>query len=288
MNTLLTELLTWWETNPITHIFFSPIIAWESLPYIAKGFPATITLGVISFMLAIPLGLALAFMKMSKIKIVNWLATAYIDVVRGTPMILFILVIYMSLPLIPAYQMLVAPFKSVEFLGISFSSWLRSFIILSFNSAAYFAEILRAGIQSIPKGQMEAARSLGMRSSLAMAHVVLPQTIRRILPTSMSEFILILKDTALLSTVSIYEVMLRAKLLSSKNMNSTPLVIAAMFYLAVTIPAGRFVARFENKLAEQDSGGGGADPMKGKRPPRLDVFSDQIIAHEENVMLGVE
>jgi len=276
-------LLTWWESNPITHIFFSPHIAWQSLPLIARGFPITIILGVMSFLLAIPLGLALAFMKMSKVKVANWFATAYVDVVRGTPMILFILVIYMSLPLIPAYKALIEPFKSIEFLGISFSSWVRSFIILSCNSAAYFAEILRAGIQSIPKGQMEAARSLGMRTPAAMAFVVLPQTIRRILPTSMSEFILVLKDTALLSTVSIYEVMLQAKLLSSKNMNSTPLVLAAMFYLAVTIPVGRFVARFENRLAEQDSGEG----TKGKRPPRLDVASDYIVPHEENVLVGI-
>ncbi|MCL2818619.1 MAG: amino acid ABC transporter permease [Actinomycetia bacterium] len=287
MDGLLTQFLTRWEANPITHIFFSPQIAWESLPFVAKGFPVTIILGVLSFLLAIPMGLALAFMKMSRVKLANWLATAYIDVVRGTPMILFILVIYMSLPLIPAYQMLIAPFKSFEFLGISFSSWLRSFIILSCNSAAYFAEILRAGIQSIPKGQMEAARSLGMKTRLAMAYVILPQTIRRILPTSMSEFILILKDTALLSTVSIYEVMLRAKLLSSKNMNSTPLVLAALFYLAVTIPTGRFVARLENKLAEQDSGSVGGTLTKGKRPPRLDVDSDQVIPHEENVLVGV-
>ena len=284
---MLGDLLAWWEANPITHIFFSPTIAVKTFPFIVRGFPVTIILGVLSFVLAIPQGLTLAFMKMSKVKVANWAATAYVDIVRGTPMILFILVIYMSLPLIPAYQALVAPFKGIEFLGVSFSSWLRSFIILSCNSAAYFAEILRAGIQSIPKGQMEAARSLGMKTPAAMAFVILPQTVRRILPTSMSEFILILKDTALLSTVSIYEVMLYAKLQSSKNMNSTPLVLAALFYLAVTIPAGRFVARYENKLAEQDSGGGGGAP-KGKRPPRLDVDSDKVVAHKENVLTGVK
>jgi polar amino acid transport system substrate-binding protein len=250
----MSALNAWWESNPITHIFFSPQILWESLPYVAKGFPITLLLGVLSFVLAIPLGLLLAFMKMSKVKALNWLATGYIDIVRGTPMILWILIIYMSLPLIPAYKALLEPFKHVEFLSLSFSSWVRCFIILSANSAAYFAEIFRAGIQSIPKGQMEAARSLGMRPSRAMATVILPQTIRRILPTSMSEFILILKDTALLSTVSIGEVMLQAKLISARRMNTTPLVLAALFYLAVTIPVGRLVARLERKLAEQDSG----------------------------------
>jgi len=256
-------LLAWWESHPITHIFFSPTILWESLPYVVKGFPLTIALGVLSFLLAIPLGLGLAFMKMSKSRILNGLATAYIDIVRGTPMILWILIIYMSLPLIPAYKALVAPFSQVEFLSVSFSSWVRCFIILSANSAAYFAEIFRAGIQSIPKGQMEAARSLGMKPSSAMAFVILPQTVRRILPTSMSEFILILKDTALLSTISIGEVMLQAKLISARRMNTTPLVLAALFYLVVTIPIGRLVARLERRLEQQDSGTQ-ATPKKAK------------------------
>ena len=283
INEILAEVLVRWESNPITHLFFSPEIMVKSFPFVVKGFPITLILGIGSFLLAIPLGLAFSFMKMSKIKPVKWLANVYIDIVRGTPMILWVLIIYFSLPLIPAYRVLVEPFKGIEFLRVPFSSWIRCFIILSANSAAYFAEIFRAGIQSIPKGQMEAARSLGMRTSAAMASVILPQTVRRILPTSMSEFILILKDTALLSTISIYEVMLQAKLLSSKEMNSTPLVLAAMFYLIVTIPAGRFVAYYENKLAQQDSG----ERSKGKRPPRLDVESDRIVPHEENVLLGV-
>ena len=279
----MNAILAWWESNPITHIFFSPQVLWESLPFVAKGLPITIILGVISFLLAIPLGLAFAFMKMSRVKLVQWFANLYIDIVRGTPMILFVLIIYMSLPLIPVYKVLVEPFKNIEFLGIGFSSWLRCFIILSANSAAYFAEIFRAGIQSIPKGQMEAARSLGMRTPAAMAFVILPQTIGRILPTSMSEFILILKDTALLSTVSIYEVMLQAKQLSARLYNTTPLVLCAVFYLAITIPLGRLVARFENKLAEQDSG----NYVKGKRPPQLAISSAHLVSHEENVMVGV-
>jgi len=278
MNEVITGILTWWESNPIMHLFFSPRIVVESFPFVVRGFPITIIIGVVSFLLAIPLGLAFAFMKMSKIKPVRWFASAYIDIVRGTPMILFVLIIYFSLPMIPLFKTMMEPFRNVEFLRISFSSWVRCFIILSSNSAAYFAEIFRAGIQSIPKGQMEAGRSLGMKTSTAMIHVILPQTVRRILPTSMSEFILILKDTALLSTVSIYEVMLQAKLLSSKQMNSTPLVLATLFYLAVTIPASRLVTRLENKLAQQDSGEFG-----GKRPPRLEIESNYVIPHEEHL-----
>jgi polar amino acid transport system substrate-binding protein len=284
----MNAIAQWWDTNPITHIFFSPEVMRDSLPLVRRGFPITLALGILSFLFTIPFALVLAFMKMSDFRILrfrplNAIATTYIDIVRGTPMILYVLIIYMSLPLIPAYKALLEPFRGVEFLGLSVSSWLRSFIILSSNSAAYMAEIFRAGIQSIPKGQMEAARSLGMTRMRSMVFVILPQTIRRILPTSMSEFILILKDTALLSTVSIGEVMLQAKNISAKRMNTTPLVLATLFYLVITIPLGRLVAFYENKLAEQDDG----QQVKGKRPPRLDIESNYVVPHKENVMESV-
>jgi His/Glu/Gln/Arg/opine family amino acid ABC transporter permease subunit len=243
-------------------------------------------LGFVGFALAIPFGLALAFMKMSKVAPFRWISTFYIDIVRGTPLLLQILIIYMGLPLLPTFQAAMDPFSGVEVLGIGFSAWFRALLILSANSAAYLAEIFRAGIQSIPKGQMEAARSLGMRASTAMTFVILPQTIRRILPTCMSEFILLLKDTALFAMVALGEVMLQARVESARVFNMTPLTVAAAFYLIVTIPAGRLVARLENKLAEQDSGS--SRPGKsGKRPPRLDVPSTHVVGHKENVLRDV-
>ena len=117
------------------------------------------------------------------------------------------------------------------------------------------AEIFRAGIQSIHKGQMEAARSLGMTLPVAMMFVIIPQTIRRILPTMMSEFILLFKDTALLAAVGVGEMVLRAREVASTSFNASPYVLAAAFYLVVTIPLGRLVARYEEKLAASEGGG---------------------------------
>ncbi|MCL2437917.1 MAG: amino acid ABC transporter permease [Coriobacteriia bacterium] len=278
-----TNFVEWWESFSILRVFFSPTVAIETFPIVLQGFPITLVLGFVGFALAIPVGLALAFMKMSKVAPLRWVATVYVDIIRGTPLLLQILIIYMGLPLIPAFQAAMEPFADVSALGVPFSAWFRAFLILSANSAAYLAEIFRAGIQSIPKGQMEAARSLGMRIPAAMAFVILPQTIRRILPTCMSEFILLLKDTALFAMVAMGEVMLQARVESARVFNMTPLTVAAIFYLIVTIPAGRMVARLENKLAEQDSGA--AQP--GKRSPRLNVPSTHVVSHRENTMQDV-
>ncbi|MCL2525607.1 MAG: amino acid ABC transporter permease [Coriobacteriia bacterium] len=280
---IFARMLEWWETFSFTRVFFSPSIAIDTFPMVLQGFPITLALGFIGFALAIPFGLGLAFMKMSKIAPLRWISTFYIDVVRGTPLLLQILIIYMGLPLIPAFQTAMDPFSQVSFLGLGFSAWFRAFLILSANSAAYLAEIFRAGIQSIPKGQMEAARSLGMKTSMAMTYVVLPQTFRRIIPTCMSEFILLLKDTALFAMVAIGEVMLNARIESARVFNMTPLTVAACFYLIVTIPAGRLVARLENKLAEQDSGAAPSG-RPGKRQPRLNVPSTHIVSHDENIL----
>jgi len=280
------NFVEWWESFAFLRVFFSPTVAIETFPTIVQGFPITLMLGFVGFALAIPFGLALSFMKMSKFAPFRWISTFYIDIIRGTPLLLQILIIYMGLPLLPAFQAAMEPFSDVSMLGVSFSAWFRAFLILAANSAAYLAEIFRAGIQSIPRGQMEAARSLGMKTPTAMTFVILPQTIRRILPTCMSEFILLLKDTALFAMVALGEVMLQARIESARVFNMTPLTVAATFYLVVTIPAGRLVARLEDKLAEQDTGT--ANPGRsGKRQPRLNVPSTHVVSHKENVMQDV-
>ncbi|MCL2438847.1 MAG: amino acid ABC transporter permease [Coriobacteriia bacterium] len=281
-----TSFVEWWESFDLLRVFFSPTVAIESFPLVLQGFPITLILGFVGFFLAIPFGLTLAFMKMSKAAPLRWVSTFYIDIIRGTPLLLQILIIYMGLPLLDFFQAAMEPFSNVTMLGVTFSAWFRAFLILSANSSAYLAEIFRAGIQSIPKGQMEAARSLGMKTPAAMAFVILPQTIRRILPTCMSEFILLLKDTALFAMVAMGEVMLQARMEAARVFNMTPLTVAAMFYLVVTIPAGRLVALLENKLAEQDSGMVRSG-RRSKREPRLNVPSTHVVTHKENVMRDI-
>lgn len=269
----------------IGDLFVNPEHLVGAFPIILAAFPVSLALGVIAFIAAIPGGLLLAFMKMAKSRWFKWPATLYVDVVRGTPLFLQILLVYFGLTLLPFYKDMIQafPWMKEPFLHptIDFTVWMRGLLVLSFNSAAYMAEIFRAGIQSIPKGQMEAARSLGMGTPRAMVHVIIPQTIRRILPTLMSEFILLFKDTALLAAVGVAEMTLRAKEYQATTFNQSALILAAAFYLVVTIPLGRFVARLEDRLAETEGGG------SGKRPPRINapaIDSEHIIAHHERVL----
>lgn len=278
------QFITWWETNPITHLFFSIEVMKQAFPLVAKAFPVSIMFGLGSFLMAIPGGLTLSFLKMSKSKFLRWPATLYVDVVRGTPLFLQILIVFFGLPLTPMYQSLIVAFPAMKtplLFGIDPSIMLRGFMVLSLNSSAYMCEIFRAGIQSIPKGQMEAARSLGMTMPQAMTFVILPQTVRRILPTMMSEFILLFKDTALLAAVSVAEMTLRAKESAASTFNQSAYIVAAVMYLVVTIPLGRAVSALENRLAAQDGG------TSGKRPPAVGsagIDSEHVVAHSEQVI----
>lgn len=276
--------LEWWGTNTLTRLFFSFEVLAKSFPVILKAFPVSVTFGVVAFAFGIPAGLLLAFMKMSRTRWMRWPATLYVDIVRGTPLFLQILIVYFGLTLLPIYGDFVRanPWsKEPFFLGLDFTLWMRGLFVLSFNSAAYLCEIFRAGIQSISKGQMEAARSLGMTTPKAMFWVIIPQTVRRILPTMMSEFILLFKDTALLAAVGIAEMTLRAREVAATTLNQSAYVLAAAFYLVVTIPLGRFVQNLENRLAASEGGGGG-----GKRPPNVPsaIDSEHEVAHHETIV----
>lgn len=250
--------LDWWEAAKISHLYASPKILSEAFPVVVKAFPVSLVMVVIAFALAIPGGLTLAFMKMAKAPWFRVPATAYVDFIRGTPIFLQILLVFFGLTLMPAWQDLVAAVPQVNdpgLFGITNSMWLRAFLVLSFNSAAYMAEIFRAGIQSINKGQMEAARSLGMNTAQAMAFIIIPQTVRRILPTMMSEFILLFKDTALFAAVGLPEMIMRSREVASTTLNVSPYLLAAGFYLVVTVPLGRLVQQLENRLARSEGGG---------------------------------
>lgn len=246
------------ESITFIHLLMSPTIIWEALPLLFQGFKVSVFVLVVSYMLAIPLGLSAAFMKMSKSRLVRLPATVYIDFVRGTPLLVQILLVYFGFPLLmPGWREFVtSPIGSLEFLGLDVHQYLRAFLAMSVNSAAYMAEIFRAGIQSIHKGQLEAARSLGMTTPQAMAYVIIPQTFRRILPTMTSEFILLFKDTALLFAVGFFELTMQARTIQARLYNPSPYIGAAMFYLLLTLPLGRVVAWLEARLSVAETGHG--------------------------------
>ena len=249
------------EHVPFLRQFFSPTIIWNALPLLWRGFQVAVLILAVSYTFGIPLGLTLAFMKMARFKVLRWPATAFIDVVRGTPLLVQLLLVYFGITFVPGWSELMGalgPLATWQIYAIDATQFYRAFLVLSFNSSAYLAEIFRAGIQSIHKGQLEAARSLGMTWPASMAFVIIPQTVRRILPTMMSEFILLFKDTSILFAVGIFELTLQARTIQAATFNMSPYIAAAGFYLMLTIPLGRFVANLEERLSVAETGRGKA------------------------------
>ena len=140
-------------------------------------------------------------------------------------------------------------FFGLPLLGIKMDLFVLGAIVLVLNSSAYLAEIFRAGIQSINGGQFEAARSLGMNGAQTMFYVIIPQTVRRVIPTMTSEFILMYKDTSLLAAVGVMEIMMYAKTITAATGNVTPYIVAAGFYLIVTIPMTKLINSMEQRMA---------------------------------------
>ena len=202
------------------------------------GVKNTIVYTVIAFAGGLALALVLALMKMSLIAPYRWLATAYIEFFRGLPALIVIVFFGLGIPLAFQWQ----PPGGFAGAGV---------IALIVVSAAYMAETLRAGIQAVPKGQNEAARSLGMNGSWTMVSVVLPQAIRIVIPPLTNEFVLLIKDTALLSVVgaqaSERELTTYARDMMSGAANPTPLIAAAVMYLIITLPLTRLVAWMEKR-----------------------------------------
>lgn len=226
-----------WNSNKFLRLFFNPPILVSSFPVVFNGFLMALGIVFVSFPLAIPIGLAFSFMRMSKLRILRAIGSLYVNVVRGTPVFLQIYIAFFGLPLA----------------GIQIPPFVLGVIVLALNSAAYQCEIFRAGIQSISKGQFEAARSLGMTGGQTMAFVIIPQTVRRVLPTMTSEFILLYKDTSLLAAVGVMEIVMYAKTIVASTGSITPYIVAALFYLVLTIPLARLVGMLENRLSGNDN-----------------------------------
>lgn len=237
-----------WNSNTFLKLFFNPPILVSSLPVVFNGFLMAVAIVAIAFPLAIPFGLILSLMRMSKSRILRGLATLYVDVVRGTPLFLQIYIAFFGLPLA----------------GMQIPSFPLGVVVLAMNSAAYMCEIFRAGIQSIPKGQFEASRSLGMNGAQTMIFVIIPQTVRRVIPTMTSEFILLYKDTSMLAAVGVMEVVMYAKTIVASTGSITPYIVAACFYLVITLPLAKVVGVLEDRLAGSETGS--SKRKKEKKP----------------------
>ncbi|MCK6211930.1 amino acid ABC transporter permease [Georgenia sp. EYE_87] len=237
---LFVALATDWER--ILNQFFRWDIAREQLPEIVTiALKNTILFTLISFAGGLVLGVLMALLKLSSVGPYRWFATAYIELFRGVPALLTIFAMAYMLPIA----------LGVRVPGGQVGAGLVGLILVA---SAYMAEVIRSGIQAVPKGQTEAARSLGMSPSRTMFWVVLPQGFRIVIPPMTNEFVLLLKDTSLLfiagSTVFTKELTTFARDGLTTYANGTPLVMAAMLYLLVTIPLTRLVAWLERKMAK--------------------------------------
>lgn len=227
-----------WNSQQFLDMFLRPQLIVTSAVQLFSGWIKALSLVLLGFPFAIPLGLLFSFLKIGKRKIGRFIAALYINVIRGTPLFLQIYIAFFGLPL----------------LGININNYILGAVVLAMNSSAYLAEVFRAGIQSIHKGQFEAAISLGMSPMQSMIYVIIPQAFRRVIPTMTSEFILLYKDTSLLSSVGVLELMMFSKNLTAVSGNITPYVVAAGYYLAVTLPLIKLVSILERKLDDQSSG----------------------------------
>lgn len=215
----------------------------EYMPYYFKGIKYTLLISFVAVLFGAIFGSILFYMKSSnfhiwKIKPLKILAVAYIEIIRGTPMILQIFIVYAG---------------AEPFLGIDLTALQSAFIAIALNSAAYVSEIVRAGIDAVDKGQMEAARSLGMKKSTAMILIVVPQAIRNILPAIGNEFVTVIKESSMASVVGVGELMYAAKIVQSSTYRSLePLIVAAGFYFILTFTLGRVISLIERRMKVSD------------------------------------
>ncbi|MCP2623432.1 amino acid ABC transporter permease [Mycolicibacterium smegmatis] len=213
-----------------------------------QGLVLTIVISVVAMVLATVAGLIVALMRRSRFPAVRWVAGVYIWVIRGTPLLVQLVLIYTGLAAAGLYQ-----FHDVSVLGLSVKAALQAAIIgLMINESAYIAEIIRAGLDSVPKGQFEAAASLGMKPVKVMRWIIVPQALRVMVPPMGNSFNGLMKTTSVLSVIGVSEMFLVTQSISSATFHTFEIfIVAAIYYLALTTIWTFIQAWLENRLARQ-------------------------------------
>ncbi|HCU7673712.1 TPA: ABC transporter permease subunit [Staphylococcus aureus] len=206
--------------------------------FFLKGIKITILISLIGVALGSILGAFVALMKLSKIKIISWIASIYIEILRGTPMLVQVFIVF---------------FGITAALGLDISALVCGTIALVINSSAYIAEIIRVGINAVDKGQMEAARSLGLNYRQTMKSVIMPQAIKNILPALGNEFVTLIKESSIVSTIGVGEIMFNAQVVQGISFDPfTPLLVAAALYFVLTFVLTRIMNMIEGRLNASD------------------------------------
>lgn len=202
--------------------------------FFITGVKYTLILSLVSVFFGIIFGGILALMKISKNHVLKGIATAYIEFIRGTPLLVQLYIIYLGLP-------------------FDLSKVTAGIIALSINSAAYVAEIIRSGIEGIDEGQMEASRSLGMNHWMSMIYIIIPQAFKNILPVLGNEFIAIIKESSVISVIGTAELMYNTNSVRSNTYKVIePLAIAAILYFIMTFTISKLIVKLERRLSVSD------------------------------------
>jgi len=208
--------------------------------YILAGAGVTLALTVSSVGIGLVFGTLIALGRLSRFPVLRYAASAYITFFRGTPLLVQLLLVYMGLPFL---------------LGTSIERWPAAIAALSMNSAAYIAEIVRAGIQSIERGQREAGLAIGLRPRQVMTLIILPQAFRRIIPPLGNEFIAMLKDSSLVSVIALEELLRRSQIVVTRTFRPVEVYgLTALLYLLMTSVIAHLVGRIERRLSVEGYG----------------------------------
>lgn len=226
--------------------FNSTVDIWKSYSnYFLTGLKITILLSIISVAVGTVLGTLLYFMRASSIKGLSLLSKGFVELIRGTPLLLQLTIAHFGIGSLVDYRAL----------GIQTSrfAFVVGVIMVAINSGAYMSEVIRSGIQSIDKGQMEAGRSLGMSRALTMKEIIIPQAIKNILPALVNEFIAIIKETSIVSTIGVTDIMYQVNLVRGSSYKPMePLIISGVLYFFMTYTLSKAVSLIERSLQKSD------------------------------------
>jgi polar amino acid transport system permease protein len=207
--------------------------------FFVDGTAITLLLSFFGVTFGAILGVLFALMKLSKNRLLKGFSSSYIEIIRGTPLLVQLYIVYYGIP---------------RLIGIDFEDLTLGIIAISLNSAAYVAEIIRAGILSIDKGQMEAARSLGMSHKQSMTNIIIPQAFKNILPALGNEFIVLIKESAIVSIIGIHDLMYNTDTVRGNTFRPfTPLIVAAVIYFVITFTLSKLLGLLERRLRAGDS-----------------------------------
>ncbi len=220
---------------------------WQYIQLFKEGLICTLSLSALTVVFGFILALIIALVRLSKVKPFDWLATAYVEVFRATPMLVQLFIVYYVI----FANATLPTFKLFGF--IRFERFLPGVVALSMNSGAYLSEIIRAGIQSIDVGQTEASRSLGLTGVQTMKNIILPQAIKNILPAIANEFVTIIKESSICYTIGVQEIMYAVNATKGATYRiAEPLIIATLVYFCLTFPTSKIIAFFERRMSRGD------------------------------------